>query len=48
MVSTQKEKQIILDILRRTGWNRTETAQNLKVSRKTLFNKMQQYGLHDE
>jgi DNA-binding NtrC family response regulator len=48
MVSEQTEKQMILDMLRRTGWNRTETAQNLKVSRKTLFNKMQQYGLHDE
>ncbi|MFQ6116094.1 MAG: helix-turn-helix domain-containing protein, partial [bacterium] len=26
-------------------WNRTEAAERLKISRKTLFNKMQQYGI---
>jgi len=39
------ERQIILDALAQTSWNRTATAEKLKISRKTLFNKMQLYGL---
>jgi DNA-binding NtrC family response regulator len=46
-VSEQAEKKIILESLGRTDWNRTETARQLKISRKTLFNKMQQYGIED-
>jgi DNA-binding NtrC family response regulator len=46
-VSEQAEKKIILESLGRTGWNRTETARQLKISRKTLFNKMLQYGIDD-
>ena len=46
-LAEQKEREIITDTLKRTGWNRTEAAQNLKISRKTLFNKMQQYGLEE-
>ncbi|MBI4846715.1 MAG: sigma-54-dependent Fis family transcriptional regulator [Candidatus Omnitrophica bacterium] len=42
------EKQIILKALNRTNWSRTETAQLLKISRKSLFNKMKQYGLLKE
>ena len=44
-LTEQTEKEIIRNTLNQTGWNRTETAQCLKISRKTLFNKMQQYGL---
>lgn len=41
----QAERQIILQTLRETDWNRTAAAERLKMSRKTLFNKMQQYQL---
>ena len=47
-LAEQAEKRIILESLGRTGWNRTATAQNLGISRKTLFNKMQQYGLEEK
>jgi DNA-binding NtrC family response regulator len=42
------ERTIIIQTLEETKWNRTETSEKLKVSRKTLFNKMRQYGLADE
>ena len=48
ILSEQAEKKIILESLDRTGWNRTETARRLKISRKTLFNKMQQYGFEEK
>lgn len=44
-IVTDTERNIILQTLNQTHWNRTETAERLKISRKTLFNKMQQYGL---
>jgi DNA-binding NtrC family response regulator len=47
-LSEQAEKRIILESLDRTGWNRTETARQLKISRKTLFNKMHQYGFDEK
>ena len=47
-LSEQAEKRIILESLDRTGWNRTETARQLKISRKTLFNKMRQYGFDEK
>jgi len=46
-LSEQAEKKVILESLGRTGWNRTEAARQLRISRKTLFNKMQQYGLEE-
>jgi DNA-binding NtrC family response regulator len=47
-VAEQTEQRIILDALNETHWNRTEAAEKLKISRKTLFNKMQQYGMEEE
>lgn len=44
-LTEQAERQIILEILEQTNWNRTEAAAKLKISRKTLFNKMQEYGI---
>jgi two-component system, NtrC family, response regulator AtoC len=42
------EASVIRDRLRACGFNRTRTAASLGVSRKTLFNKMQRYGLGDD
>jgi len=42
------ERKIITSTLEETGWNRTEAAGRLKVSRKTLFNKMRDYGLESD
>jgi DNA-binding NtrC family response regulator len=46
-LTEQAERQIILETLKANDWNRTETAEKLKISRKTLFNKMQQYGIYE-
>lgn len=48
MLVAQAEKEIILRVLEETNWNRSAAAEKLKVSRKTLFNKMQQYGISEE
>jgi len=42
------EKQLILKALQKTNWNRGETATLLKISRKSLFNKMKRCHLSDE
>jgi DNA-binding NtrC family response regulator len=39
------EKNLIEETLRRCDYSRTATAQALRISRKTLFNKMKKYGL---
>ncbi len=39
------EKELIIKALEKCSQNRTNTAELLKISRKTLFNKMKQYGL---
>jgi DNA-binding NtrC family response regulator len=39
------EKELIREALNQCNYNRTETAKLLKISRKTLFNKMKSYGL---
>ncbi len=44
-VSEISERDVIARVLQETHWNRTEAARKLQVSRKTLFNKMRQYGL---
>lgn len=44
-INTQVEKELILDALRGCNYNRTNTAEYLKISRKTLFNKMKQYNI---
>lgn len=43
-----QERDLILNALWRYRFNRQETAQYLGVSRKTLYNKMQRYGLSDK
>lgn len=44
-LAEQVERQIIMETLKEVNWNRTEAAERLKISRRTLFNKIQQYGL---
>ena len=44
-ISARLEKELIMDALARTNYSRTETAKLLKISRKTLFNKMRLYDL---
>jgi DNA-binding NtrC family response regulator len=41
------EKRMIISSLADNNSNRTATAESLGISRKSLFNKMQQYGLGD-
>lgn len=45
MVNARIEKELILDALRSCDYSRSKTADFLKISRKTLFNKMKQYGI---
>ncbi|MDZ7372388.1 MAG: sigma-54 dependent transcriptional regulator [candidate division KSB1 bacterium] len=40
------ERSLILNVLRETGWNLSRAAQILGVSRGTLYNKMERYGIH--
>jgi len=42
------EKQIIIKALKKTNWNRTEASSLLKISRKSLFNKMKKCNLLEE
>jgi DNA-binding NtrC family response regulator len=39
------ERQHIINILDRTGWNITRAAETLKIDRVTLYNKIEKYGL---
>jgi DNA-binding NtrC family response regulator len=44
-VNAQAEKELIRETLINCRFNRTQTAEMLQISRKTLFNKMKRYGL---
>ncbi len=46
-VRADSERRIIEDCLAKSRWNRTETARALRISTKTLWNKMRQYGIRD-
>ncbi len=43
----EAERQMIEECLKKSQWNRTETARALHISTKTLWNKMRQYGISD-
>lgn len=47
-IKREHERDLILNALWRYRFNRQETAQYLGISRKTLYNKMQRYGLSDK
>jgi len=44
----EAERRVILEALRRCDWNRTRAAQYLKISRRTLFSKMEELGLESD
>ena len=44
-LNSKLEKELINEALGKCNYNRTETANLLKISRKTLFNKMKHYNL---
>lgn len=46
-IRAEAEKQLIEECLRKSRWNRTETARALHISTKTLWNKMRLYGITD-
>lgn len=46
-IRAEAEHQMIKECLKKSRWNRTETARALHISTKTLWNKMRQYGISD-
>ena len=44
--SKNTERRIILEVLKRTNWNRAEAARLLKINYKTLYLKIKEYNLH--
>jgi DNA-binding NtrC family response regulator len=44
--SKDTERRIILEVLKRTNWNKAEAARLLKVNYKTLYLKIKKYDLH--
>jgi two-component system, NtrC family, response regulator AtoC len=47
-ILAETERRVILQALNQEKWNRTRTAETLGISRRQLFDKIQQYGLRRE
>lgn len=43
--SEAHERKLILDVLQKTKYNKSKAAQLLNIDRKTLYNKMEKYGI---
>ncbi|HUI69664.1 MAG TPA: helix-turn-helix domain-containing protein [Spirochaetia bacterium] len=41
----QQEREAIIEVLKRTGYNRSVASRELGMSRKTLYNKMKRYAI---
>lgn len=46
-VVTQVERRVIRQVLQAEGFNHTRAAKRLKITRQTLLNKIQSYGLEE-
>ncbi len=46
IASENAEKMAILNVLKKTGYNKTKAAQLLKIDRKTLYNKLKAYEIN--
>jgi two-component system response regulator AtoC len=44
----REERKVILEALNAAGWNRTAAAESLRISRRTLFEKMRLLGLEPQ
>jgi len=44
-ILAETERRVILQALNQENWSRTRTAEVLGISRRQLFDKIQQYGL---
>lgn len=44
-IKSEEEKKMIISVLTESKWKRTDAAERLGISRKSLFNKMKKYGL---
>ena len=42
------EREIILQALTETGWNKAKAARKLGIARNTLYAKMEQYGIPND
>ena len=45
-LSRDTERRIILEVLKRTNWNKAKAARLLKINYKTLYLKIKEYELH--
>ena len=41
----EREKELILDALRKAGWNKAKAAKLLNIHRRTVYNRIHKYGL---
>jgi DNA-binding NtrC family response regulator len=48
MIVAEMEKELIIQALDEVGWKREKAASLLGISLKTLYNKMNKYGLLDQ
>lgn len=45
LLKNKNEEKLILEALEKTNWNKSRAAKMLSIDRKTLYNKLKQYGI---